>query len=45
VLRVWLTDRSFQLTFALVAIGVQAVMLLGWRVVLSLVSRRFFASP
>ena len=45
VLRVWLTDRTFQLTFALVAIGVQAVMLLGWRVPLSLVSRRLFASP
>ncbi len=45
VLRVWLTDRTFQLTFALVAIGVQAVMLLGWRVALSLVSRRLFASP
>ena len=44
VLRVWLTDRTFQLTFALVAIGVQAVMLLGWRVVLSLVSRRIFSS-
>ena len=44
VLRVWLTDRTFQLTFALVAIGVQAVMLLGWRIVLSLVSRRLFAS-
>ena len=45
VLRVWLTDRTFQLTFALVAIGVQAVMLLGWRVVLSLVSRRIFGAP
>lgn len=44
VLRVWLTDRTFQLTFALVAIGVQAVMLLGWRVVLSLVGRKLFAS-
>ena len=42
VLRVWLTDRTFQLTFALVAIGVQAVMLFGWRVALSLVSRRLF---
>ena len=45
VLRVWLTDRTFQLTFALVAIGVQAVLLLGWRVVLSLVSRRVFGTP
>ena len=45
VLRVWLTDRTFQLTFALVAIGVQAVMLVGWRVVLSLLSRKLFASP
>lgn len=45
VLRVWLTDRTFQLTFALVAIGVQAVMLVGWRVAFSLVSRRLFASP
>ena len=44
VLRVWLTDRTFQLTFALVAIGVQAVMLLGWRVALSLLSRKLFAS-
>ena len=32
VLRVWLTDRTFQLVFAIVAIGVQAVMLFGWRV-------------
>ena len=45
VLRVWLTDRTFQLTFALVAIGVQAVMLFGWRVALSLVSRRIFSTP
>ena len=45
VLRVWLTDRTFQLTFALVAIGVQAVLLLGWRVTLSLVSRRIFGTP
>ena len=45
VLRAWLTDRTFQLTFALVAIGVQAVMLLGWRVALSLVSRRIFGTP
>ena len=45
VLRVWLTDRTFQLTFALVAIGVQAVLLLGWRVTLSLVSRRIFDTP
>ena len=45
VLRVWLTDRTFQLTFALVAIGVQAVMIFGWRVTLSLVSRRIFGTP
>ena len=45
VLRVWLTDRTFQLVFAIVAIGVQAVMLFGWRVALSLVSRRFFGTP
>ena len=45
VLRVWLTDRTFQLVFALVAIGVQAVLLLGWRVALSLVSRRIFGTP
>ena len=44
VLRVWLTDRAFQLTFALVAIGVQAIMLLGWRVALSLVSRRILGT-
>lgn len=44
VLRVWLTDRTFQLTFALVAIGVQAVMLFGWRVVLSLLSGKLFDS-
>ncbi|MYB48094.1 MAG: DUF3054 domain-containing protein [Dehalococcoidia bacterium] len=44
VLRVWLTDRTFQLTFALVAIGVQAVMLVGWRVAFSLVSRRIFGT-
>ena len=29
VLRAWLTDRTFQLVFAIVAIGVQAVMLFG----------------
>ncbi len=45
VLRAWLTDRTFQLAFALVAIGVQAVMLFGWRVALSLVSRRIFDTP
>ena len=45
VLRAWLTDRTFQLVFAIVAIGVQAVMLFGWRVVLSLVSRRIFRTP
>ena len=45
VLRVWLTDRTFQLTFALVAIGVQAVMLFGWRVALSLLSRRILSTP
>lgn len=45
VLRVWLTDRTFQLTFALVAIGLQAVMLVGWRVALSLLSRRIFGTP
>ena len=45
VLRVWLTDRTFQLAFALVAIGVQAVMLIGWRVVFSLVSQRIFQRP
>ena len=45
VLRVWLTDRTFQLTFALVAIGVQAVMLFGWRIALSLVSQRIFRIP
>ena len=45
VLRAWLTDRTFQLVFAIVAIGVQGVMLLGWRVALSLVSRRFFGTP
>ena len=44
VMRVWLTDRTFQLTFALVAIGVQAVMLVGWRVAFSLVSRRIFGT-
>ena len=45
MLRVWLTDRTFQLAFALVAIGVQAVMLIGWRVVFSLVSQRIFQRP
>ena len=45
MLRVWLTDRTFQLAFALVAIGVQAVMLIGWRVALSLVSQRIFQRP
>ena len=45
VLRVWLTDRTFQLAFALVAIGVQGVMLLGWRVALSLLSRKIFGTP
>ena len=45
VLRAWLTDRTFQLVFAIVAIGVQAVMLLGWRAALSLVSRRSFRTP
>ena len=44
LLRAWLTDRTFQLAFALVAIGVQAVMLLGWRVALSLISRRIFGN-
>ncbi len=42
-LRVWLTDRTFQLTFAVVAIGAQALMLFGWRVVLTLVSQRVFS--
>ncbi len=44
VMRAWLTDRTFQLVFALVAIGVQAVLLFGWRVALSLVSRRLFGT-
>lgn len=44
-LRAWLTDRTFQMTFALVAIGVQGVMLLGWRVILSTVSRRLTRTP
>ena len=44
LLRAWLTDRTFQLAFALVAIGLQAVMLLGWRVALSLISRRIFGN-
>jgi hypothetical protein len=44
VLRAWLTDRAFQLSFALVAIGVQAVLLLGWRVIFATVGRRLFGS-
>ena len=43
-LRAWLTDRTFQLNFALVAIGVQAVLLLGWRVVFVTLVRRLLGS-
>ena len=41
-LRAWLFDRGFQLTFALVAVGAQVVMLLWWRAALALGGRRLF---
>ena len=43
-LRAWLFDRDFQLTFALVAVGAQVVMLLWWRAALALGGRRLFGS-
>lgn len=44
VLRAWLTDRTFQLSFAIVAIGVQAVLLLGWRLIFTVVGRKLFSA-
>lgn len=41
-LRAWLFDRGVQLTFALVAVGAQVVMLLWWRAALALGGRRLF---
>ena len=44
VLRAWLTDRGLQLTFTLVAIGTQTVMLFWWRAALALSTRRLIES-
>ena len=44
VLRAWLTDRGLQLTFTLVAIGTQTVMVFWWRAALALFARRLFGS-
>ena len=44
VLRAWLTDRGLQLTFTLVAIGTQTVMLFWWRAALALSARRIIGA-
>ena len=45
MLRVWLTDRTFSWAFTIASITAVAVMLLAWRVLLALATRRLAAQP